>query len=58
MCLALPSQTFTEALQSKDVGMGSSERFKVVADHFGLGLFEGRSSKAGGYGAAAPIDDY
>ena len=53
-----PLQTFTQALQSKDVGMGSTERFKVVADHFGLGLFERRSAGQGGGKAAAPVDDY
>jgi hypothetical protein len=38
--------------------MGSAERFKVVVDHFGLGLFEGRSGGAHRGRAAAPVDDY
>lgn len=57
-CWLLSAQSFTEALQSKDVGMGSAERFKVVVDHFGLGLFEGRSGGAHRGRAAAPVDDY
>ena len=44
--------TFTRDLAAKDKGMGSSDRFQLVADHFGLGLFEKSAAGGGGGGGA------